>query len=122
MGKVIFKEPLGVNLYSIVEEGGRKIVQLLGYTWNAWGTRGPHCPWVYCEYRNYDMPIEEFVDHKDDPDYFFNTGTAKYQAEQDCQAEDIVEILNGYFYGEGPDKFLPYSEVSIDTPCGNYYE
>ena len=130
-----FKRPEDCELFSIFEEDGKKYVRIEGYAWNAngerdwkdyneeYGTRHSNERngfWVLTEYSDFEMPIEEFIAHKDDPDYFFEEGSECQQYEGGYTAKEIVETLNSYFEGHGPVARVLYTEVTLDTPCGAY--
>jgi len=32
----------------------------------------------------------------------------------------MVNVINGYFNGDGADGYLHFEELTEDAPCGNY--
>lgn len=133
-----FKAPEDCELFSIIEEDGKKYIHVHGFVWDASGERDwedeyddeddEECVrtnekdgyWVITEYSGYILPIEKFIEKKKNPDYAFEVGTRYQQYEDDCTAKEMVEILNTYFNGHGANARLSYKDVTLDTPCGDY--
>ena len=66
-------------------------------------------------------PLNEFVQHlKDNENYVDDTYCECKQYQGDYDADGIVDVINTYFNGNPADNYLGFSEVTEDTPCGNY--
>ena len=57
---------------------------------------------------------------RDDENYAQTLIGACKQYAHDDDEESIVNTTNSYFDGSPADYELPYKEITIDTPCGNY--
>lgn len=132
-----FKKPEECNLFSIIEEGGKKYVHVHGFVWDASGERDwkDHNKdygtvnsnkrngfWTLTEYSGYFVPIEQFIEKIKDPDYCFEEGVKYQQYEYDCTKKEMLETLNEYFMGHGPNARLSRFEITVDTPCGDYID
>jgi hypothetical protein len=132
-----FKKPEECELFSVIEEDGKKYVHVHGFIWEASGERDwkdrEHGDgrtnekdgfWVLTEYARYLIPIKEFIEKVKNPDYCFEVGTKYQQYDYDCTTKEMVEFMNTYFFdcegGHGANARLPYAEVTVDTPCGDY--
>ena len=55
-----------------------------------------------------------------DEDYVDNTAADLTQYIGDYHDDGIVDIINHYFSGHTAHRRLHYTEITIDTPCGDY--
>ena len=130
-----FKKPEECELFSIIEENGKKYVHVHAFVWEASGERDwkdrEHGDgrtnekdgfWVLTEYAGYIVPIEKFIEKIKDPDYCFEEGVNYEQYDYDCTTKEMAKLLNEYFNGHGPNARLSRSEITVDTPCGDYIE
>jgi hypothetical protein len=70
------------------------------------------------------IPIAEFVEKygKDGEDYIDDFLCGVHQCEADSLTEeDAEEIFNNFYNGVAPEGELEYSEITLDTEDGNYY-
>ena len=114
-------EPKEAEFFSIENDGqGGKQIHVWGYTYTEGEDNGDG-PWRNVEYTGFIEPLQEFIDHlQANENYVDNHASELTQYIGDYQDEGIVEILNGYFNGEPANALLHYSEITIDTPCGDY--
>lgn len=108
--------PEELDLYSIDDDGkGGKEIHISGYTYHS----DDH--WEYTDVCWFIEPLEEFVQHVKEDSSYAETEMSEYkQYFYDRTEEEIVDIVNHYFDGSPPDRRLSYSEITLDTPCGNY--
>lgn len=108
-------EPIEMDFYSIEPDGnGGKQIHVFGYCYKE-------DTWRNVEYSFFIEPLRDFIEHlKADENYPYNKASELKQYISDCTANEMVEIINCYFNGGTPDYLLPYSDITIDTPCGNY--
>lgn len=104
-----------LDIYSIeMDENGNKQIHILGYTY--YGDQ-----WELTDICWFIEPLEEFIQHIADNKHYVDEQSSEYkQYILDCTEEEIVDLINHYFDGNAPDQTLPYEEITIDTPCGNY--
>lgn len=112
-------EPKETDFYSIEPDGnGGKEIHVLGYCYQEDKWRNA---WRNVEYSFFIEPLRDFIEHmKADENYPYNKASEVKQYISDCTANEMVDIINCYFNGSTPDHLLPYSDITIDTPCGNY--
>ena len=113
-------EPHEVEFYSIEDDGqGGKQIHIFGYSYC--GTDDGDGPWRNVEYTGFIEPLQEFIGHlKADEDYVDNTAANLNQYIGDYTDEGMRDIMNSYFNGHRADRLLNYSEITMDTPCGDY--
>ncbi len=114
-------EPMELEFYSIEDDGqGGKDIHVFGYLY-ANGEDNGEGEWRDVEYTGFIEPLEDFIRHyAEDDSYVDNTAGDLNQYIGDCTDEEVVDIINHYFCGHPADYRLPYSEITADTPCGNY--
>lgn len=113
-------EPKELEFYSIEDDRqGGKQVHLLGYTYGS-DDNGSGA-WRGLEPCGILIPLEEFVEGvATEDDYTDRLICESKQYEGDYTDEGIMEYINRYFDGKPADYRLHYSDITVDTPCGNY--
>ncbi len=120
------------EFYSVEEEKGQKLVHIHGYVYDAGGSINEEKPDE--TYRCIDIswgyiPIEEFVGMTDE-EVYERINRCK-QSIDDLTEEGAIEVMENYyeFFDEnlnGENNYrwsgteLPFSEITVDTPCGDY--
>ena len=114
-------EPAELEFYSIEPDGqGGKQVHLLGYTYDSESDNGSGT-WRGLEPCGIIVPLKEFIDGvATEDDYTDRLICEAKQYEGDYTGDGIVDYINHYFNGKPADYRLPYEEITMDTPCGNY--
>lgn len=116
-------EPKEMEFFSIEPDGkGGKQIHVLGYCYASDSDDVvAGCFWRNVEYTFFIEPLEEFIEHlKENEDYVGNTaGEVKQYMSDECE-ESIVDIINHYFDGKTANAKLRYSDITMDTPCGDY--
>ena len=114
-------EPMELELYSIEPDGrGGKQIHVLGYLYTEGKDYGEGV-WRNVEFTFFIEPLEDFIRHyAENEDYVTNHAADLNQYIEDCTDEEVVEIINHYFDGHPADYCLHYSEITMDTPCGDY--
>lgn len=113
-------EPEEMEFYSIEPDGqGGKQIHILGYTYASDNNTKDY--WRVAEGTFMIFPLQEFIDNlKQDEDHVNNLWCDAKQYEGDYTDEQVVDIINHYFDGRTANRRLHYSEITIDTPCGDY--
>ena len=113
-------EPKEMEFYSIEPDGqGGKQIHILGYTYASDNNTEDY--WRVAEGSFMIFPLQEFIDNlKQDEDHVNNLWCDAKQYEGDYTDEQVVDIINHYFNGHTANRRLHYSEITIDTPCGDY--
>lgn len=108
------KEHFSIDLFAIIN----KEVHIFGTLWRD-------CEDVHnTTYKFAIVPLNEFVEgYKKDEEYYVDNVLQEVQQyESDgLTAKDAEEIFNTYFNGVGPEDELNYSEITTETPDGNYF-
>lgn len=114
-------EPREAEFFSIEPDGqGGKQIHIFGYCYST-GDDDEEEPWRNVEYTFFIEPLEEFIEHlKANENYVDETAGDVKQYIGDYADDGIVDIINHYFNGHTADAVLHYSEIAIDTPCGDY--
>jgi len=114
-------EPKEMEFFSIEDDGhGGKQIHILGYCYTEGEDNGDG-PWRNVEYTFFIEPLQEFIDHLNaEENYVDNHASELTQYIGDYYDDGIVDIINHYFNGETANDVLHYSEITIDTPCGDY--
>ena len=109
-------EPKELNFYSIDESNdGGKEIHISGYTYKG----DDH--WECTDVCWFIEPLAEFIQHVKENENYVDEQMSEYkQYIKDCTAEELTDIINHYFNGERADYYLPFGEITLDTPCGNY--
>lgn len=113
-------EPTELEFYSIEEDGqGGKQVHLLGYTYGS--EDNGDGAWRGLEPCGILVPLDEFIKGvATEDDYTDRLICEAKQYEGDYTDEGIMDYINHYFDGKPADYRLHYSDITMDTPCGNY--
>lgn len=113
-------EPKEMEFFSIEDDGkGGKQIHILGYTYASDNDTEDY--WRVAEGTFIIIPLQEFIDNlKQNEDYVSDLWCDAKQYEGDHTDEQVVDIINHYFNGETANDVLHYSEITIDTPCGDY--
>ena len=113
-------EPEEMEFYSIESDGqGGKQIHILGYTYASDNNTKDY--WRVAEGSFMIFPLQEFIDNlKQDEDHVNNLWCDAKQYEGEYTDEQVVDIINHYFNGRTANRRLHYSEITIDTPCGDY--
>lgn len=114
-------EPEEMEFYSIEPDGkGGKQIHVLGYCYTEGDDQGDG-PWRNVEYTGFIEPLQEFIDHlKQNENYVDETAADVKQYIGDYTDEGMTDVINHYFDGHTANRRLHYSEITIDTPCGDY--
>lgn len=114
-------EPEEMEFYSIEPDGnGGKQIHVLGYSYTE-GIDNGKGPWRLVEYTGFIEPLGELIEHlKQDGDYVDNHASELNQYIGDFTEEGMVDVINHFFDGRTANRRLHYSEITIDTPCGDY--
>lgn len=110
-----FQSAKELDFYSIeMNENGNKQIHILGYAYKE-------DQWKLVDVCWFIESLDDFVKYLHDGEWSVSEQMSEYkQYIRDCTEEEIVDIINHYFDGNGADQILPYEEITIDTPCGNY--
>ena len=113
-------EPEEAEFYSIEPDGkGGKRIHVLGYCYK--GEDDGEGEWRNVEYTGFIEPLQEFIEHlNQDEDYVDNHASELTQYIGDHTDEGMVDIINHYFCGRTANADLHYSEITMETPCGDY--
>jgi len=113
-------EPAELEFYSIENGKTGKNIHLMGYTYDSECDNGQGT-WRLLEPCFVIVPIAEFIEGvKSSEGYTDNLISEAKQYIEDMDEQGVVECINEYFNGKPADYRLHYSEITIDTPCGNY--
>lgn len=114
-------EPVELEFFSIEDDGhGGKDIHVLGYLYSD-GENNGKGEWRCVEFSFFIEPLEDFIRHyAETENYVDNTAGGLKQYIEDMTDEEAVETINHYFGGNPADGQLFYSDITIETPCGNY--
>ena len=124
-------KPVSVDFFSVYEDLGVKYIHIHGYTYDA------EEYWANMEACGILFPLAEFLQEVEARngevlEYVDELYQECKQYQGDYTAEGIVEVINHYYRdivfacngqprGEGnPDAYLDFTELTMDTPCGQY--
>lgn len=120
-------EPIAVDFYSIYEVLGVKAIYVYGYSYKSSykGYATEENPdgayWADTTCRGFGMDLDEFIASlNENPAFVDDTYCEVDQYQNDLTAAEMANRINTYFEGEPADAYLPFSEITMDTPCGNY--
>lgn len=104
------------DFYSIEEDAnGVKNIHILG---NICYDDGRY---ITTEYVGFIEPLSDFIAHiKDNMDYVNEKAETLNQCGADVDATIALGMVAHYFDGKAADYFLDYTDITIDTPIGNY--
>lgn len=114
-----FEKHLDCDYYSIEEVSGEKMVHIDGHYYCA----GNSCTDNPSEiYRHVSVvwlffPLADFL--KMDKDTIWDMASSYTQYIDDLTEEQVKDEMQHYFNGK-PGSVLPYSALTMDTPCGDY--
>ena len=114
-------EPEEMEFYSIEPDGqGGKQIHVWGYCYTEGDDQGEG-PWRNVEYTGFIEPLQEFIDHlRENENYVDETAADVKQYIGDYTDEGMADVINHYFCGHTANRRLHYSEITIDTLCGDY--
>ena len=119
--------PISVDFFNIFENLGIKYIHIFGYSYEssnyeyATESNPSGTYWANMECCWFIFPLSEFVANlKENEDYVDDTYCELKQYQGDYTPEEMTDIINHYFEGHGPDAYLDFTEVTEDTPCGDY--
>lgn len=106
------------ELYSIEMDGGKKVAHIYQYSWANDGKEDGD--YTVTEYTWCKIPLKDLVGRPSDEiwDIVNDAEASVHQYERDMPWEDFVQ--SGYAT-TGRSRYLPLSEITMDTPCGDYY-
>lgn len=109
-------EPEAMEFYSIEPDGkGGKQIHMLGYIYQ----NDDH--WTGVEPAFLILPLQKFIDQlAKEEDYTDRLLSEAKLYEGNYDDEGAVDYINHYFDGHTANRRLHYSEITIDTPCGDY--
>ena len=120
-------KPLELHFYSISEVDGIKVIHIFGYSYKSdsmefVSKQNPNgVYWANMECCWFIEPLEEFIQNlRADYNYVSDSYCEVKQYQSDNNDEQMVNIINHYFDGKPADFYLPFEEITMDTPCGNY--
>ena len=120
-------KPLELDFYSISEVDGIKVIHIFGYSYKSdsmefVSKQNPNgVYWANMECCWFIEPLEEFIQNlRADYNYVSDSYCEVKQYQSDNNDEQMVNIINHYFDGKPADFYLPFEEITMDTPCGNY--
>lgn len=108
-------EPIETDFYSIYRnKKGEKEIHINGYTYYGDQFEVVDVCWFI-------EPLKEFVKHIADNDDYVDEMLGEHkQYHLDMTDEEGVSAINEYFNGNPADYVLHYTEITEDTPCGNF--
>lgn len=119
MAKLKLNDIIDCDLYSIEMYNGKKVIHVNGYFYDSCDDeenpiRHVEACWCY-------MDIEELmrIADEDKQDMIDETFSLCNQYIDDLTEERAQNILDHYFNGNPPERLL-YSDITLDTPCGDY--
>ena len=121
-------KPIEADFYSIVEQSGEKFIHINGYTYKSDSTEfitedNPNGTyWANLEVCWFVFTLAEFVKNYKEKGYEWvdEVYCDLNQYQGDLTEREMTETINRYFDGHGADAYLDFSELTEDTPCGNY--
>lgn len=113
--KKIDSKSVYTDFYSIEEINGVKHIHIFGCLWADDGR-------IFCEeYVGFVEPLADFISHLNEDAYYVGNKIATLtQYSENMEETDAIECINTYFDGKGADYILDYTDITTDTPIGNY--
>lgn len=108
--------PLDYDFYSIEEDAnGVKNIHIFG---NICYDDGRY---IATDYVGFVEPLSDFIDHiKDNKDYVSEKAETLNQYGIDLYLSEAIDQVLNYFNGNYADYILSYTDITADTPIGNY--
>lgn len=108
-------KPKALDCYAIeLDDLGQKQISLLGYTYKG-------DQWKTIDVRGVCLPLSEFVEGMEESeDYVQSLLECSKEYEHDVTAEECCVAINRFYDGKPADYYLNFTDVTIDTPVGNY--
>ena len=110
-------KPEEFDFYSIeLDDNGEKQIHILGYIYR----NDSDDFWELLEPCWFIVPLAEFIKNLKENEDYVNEQYSEYkQYITDMTEEEMVDTINNYF-GNQPEYHLGFSEITMDTPCGDY--
>lgn len=120
--------PIHADFYTIHDYLGKKVIHINGYTYESSSSEfeSENNPggvyWANLEVCHFVYDLDEFVKNYREKGYEWvdENYCDLNQYQGDFTKDEMVNLINTYFDGHGADAYLDFSEVTEDTPCGNY--
>jgi len=114
-------KPIYGDFFSILEMGGVKYIHTFGYIYDNGDV------WSLNEVSRFFMPLAYFVKemntYEDKWDYIDELYEACPQYYDEYPTEEAcTEAINHFFDGKPADSYLSFTDITEDTPCGNYID
>lgn len=116
-------KPERMEFYSIeLDNKGEKQIHLLGWCYDHEDEDEYGNPlWSFVEPSFLIVPLKEFVENrKGNDDYVESLYAESKQYQGEVTETEAVDGINHFFQGKPADCWLPFSDITLDTPCGNY--
>ena len=106
------------DFYHIYEYNGIKYIQVEGYFYLSedYGDG----PWRFESYSYFDLPLSEFIEKMKDDNWYNIHQEGLNHYVQDMTEKEAVEEF-GQFNEKGY-KILSYTQLTMETKCGNYLD
>lgn len=109
------ESPAELDFFTIEEHNGKKSIHLFGYCYDGDDS------FKFVEMYGLQMPIGDFVSSmKENVRFVDELYEDAKQGICDVHYEDAVDTINEYFNGNSADYYIDFSEITEETPCGNY--
>ena len=121
--------PIEGDFYSITSEDGVKYIHINGYTYKSSSNEyvTPENPngvyWANLEVCWFIFKLSEFIAQYNEGgiDFINNCYEERNQYQGDLTEEEMLDCINNrYFDGHPADGYIDFSELTEDTPEGNY--
>lgn len=111
-------KPERFDFYCIeLDKNGKKQIHILGYIY----PNDSNDFWELLEPCWFIIPLEEFIKNLKENEDYVNEQYSEYnQYITDMTEEEMVRTINNFFDGNPPEYYLGFSEITMDTPCGDY--
>ena len=107
--------PVELDFYSIFEKEGVKYIHIFGYSYKS------DTYWANMECCWFIEKLADFIKHlKENDQYVDDTYCDVSQYQSDKNDAEMADTINTYFDGKPADYYLPFEEITEETPCGNY--
>ena len=110
---------LDKDFYSVEEIEGKKVVHIHGYVYDAGeGINNPDETYRNVNFSGCYIPLDEFIGLSEDTINDFQSTCKQYV--NDLTETGAKELMEIYYGTDCKEKELAYSELTLDTPCGDY--